>query len=253
MRLVFPGDGARDTLGDDGLARAYAYPEGVTGRRPWVRANFVSTLDGAANGPDGRAGSINTAADRKVFGLLRALADVVLVGAGTARTEGYEPPEADEAWSALRERAGQPPRPAMAVVTRSGDIPPLLRDPSDDGEIFLVTCTAAPDQAVRQARDELGDDHVIVCGEQSADLAEVVDALAARGLSRILCEGGPHLMHDVAASGVLDELCLTLSPLMIGGEHPRIVAGPALDADLALHTLIEAEGSLLGRWTARAG
>lgn len=246
MRLIYPyQDPPPAPLDDEQLARVYAYPDGVDQRHPWLRANFVTTLDGAATGPDGRAGSINTAPDRDVFALLRSLADVILVGAGTARTEGYGPPEPDARWSA--HRSGRPRRPAMAVVTRSGDLPPLLQQPSET-VVFLVTCASAPERAVRQAQERLGEDRVIVHGDESADLREVVPALAERGLPRILCEGGPHLIRDVVADGVLDELCLTMSPTLLGGEHPRILTGAPVDADLTLQTVVEAEGSLLGRW-----
>lgn len=246
VRLLYSADDGpiASTMDEDALAEVYAYPDGVDEQRPWVRTNFVSTLDGAANGPDGLTGSINTTADRALFALLRTLADVVVVGAGTARTERYALAEPDS--SGRRERAGRPPRPAMAVVTRSGDIPPLLREQHDD--IFLVTCAQAPGEAVRAARKTLGDDHVIVCGDHSVDLRRLVRALAERGLPRILCEGGPHLMHDIVASGVLDELCLTFSPVMIGGDHPRILVGDPAETDLRLRTLIESDSCLLGRW-----
>jgi riboflavin biosynthesis pyrimidine reductase len=235
-----------EALDPEALARAYAYPE-IPAERSWVRANFVATLDGAAAGDDGRSGSINTGADREVFSLLRALSDVILVGAGTARVEGYRRASVRAPWLGLRE--GRPAYPAMAVVSRSADIPPRLSQPREhSGELLLITCRRAGTEAIDLARNTLGEEQVIVAGDSSVDLAEAVDALAARGLPRILCEGGPHLMRDLTASGRLDELCLTLAPTLVAGDHPRVTAGGPVTANLLPRLLIESEGTILGRW-----
>lgn len=234
-------------LDSEGLALAYAYPP-LTAGQSWVRANFISTLDGAAAGDDGRSGSINTGADREVFGLLRALADVILVGAGTARVEGYRRASVRPPWLDLRQ--GRPEHPATAVFSRSGDVPPGLSQARDSsGEVVLVTCQSAGAVAIARARKSLGEGQVIIAGDISVDLALTVDSLAARGLPSMLCEGGPHLMRDLTASGRLDELCLTIAPTLVAGDHPRITAGPAVDAELTPSLLIESQGSLLTRWT----
>ncbi|HET8600536.1 MAG TPA: pyrimidine reductase family protein [Segeticoccus sp.] len=250
MRLLLnaAGDPAPGPLDDEALTRLYRHPQPHD--RPWVRANFVSTLDGAAQGEDGRSGTINTASDRAVFQLMRALTDVVLVGAGTARVEGYKPPVTSKRWRAARAAVGHETRhPAMAVVTRSGDVPPLLSEQRESaGDVYLLTCDRAPGKAVELAREALGDDRVVVTGGDSVDLPDALQQLATRGLGRVLCEGGPHLTHDLVASGALDELCLTLSPKLIAGEHLRVLAGPDLDLDLVPWTLIEADATLIGRW-----
>lgn len=240
-----PGhDGVMDS---EALALAYAYPHLSPGQI-WVRANFISTLDGAAAGDDGRSGSINTGADREVFGLLRALSDMVLVGAGTARAEGYRRATVRAPW--LHLRRDRPAHPTTAVVSRSGDVPAGLSQAREDsGEVLLVTCEDAGAAAIDLARAMLGEDNVIVAGGESVDLPATLDALARRGLRRILCEGGPHLMGDLTASGRLDELCLTIAPTLVGGDHPRITAGPAMAANLLPRLLIESQGSILGRWT----
>jgi riboflavin biosynthesis pyrimidine reductase len=228
------------------LALAYAYPPLSSGQT-WVRANFVSTLDGAATGDDGRSGSINTGADREVFALLRALSDVILVGAGTARGEGYKRAAVRDPWRYLRR--GRPAHPSTAVFSRSGEVPPGLSQARDDsGEVLLITCRHAGNQAIDCAASTLGEDHVIVCGDDSVDMAAAADSLAARGLPRILCEGGPHLMGDLTASGCLDELCLTITPTLVAGSHPRITAGAAVRADFMPRLLIESDGAILGRW-----
>jgi len=234
-------------LDSEGLALAYAYPQ-LSAGQTWVRANFVSTLDGAATGDDGRSGSINTGADRDIFALLRALSDVVLVGAGTARTEGYRRATVRDRWQHLRQ--DRPTHPTIAVFSRSGDVPPgLSQSRKDSGDVLLVTCTRAGADAINLARRTLGEDHVIVSGDSSVGLAAAVDLLAVRGLQRVLCEGGPHLMADLSASGRLDELCLTIAPTLVAGDHPRITDGVAVTANLLPRLLIESKGTILGRWS----
>ena len=253
MRLLFSHDdlsgwtpGHEGVMDPEALALAYAYPR-LSRTQTWVRANFVSTLDGAATGDDGRSSSINTDADRDVFGLLRALADVILVGAGTARIEGYRRVTIRAPW--LDAREGRPAHPTMAIVSRSGDIPPRLSQArADSGDVVLITCRRAGTGTIDRARGTLGEEHVIVEGDENVDLAAAVDALAIRGLRRILCEGGPHLMRDLTASGRLDELCLTLAPTVVAGNRTRITAGAPVTANLVPRLLIESEGTILGRW-----
>jgi len=253
MHLLFSHDdlgrwapGHEGVMDPEALALAYAYP-GRSGTEIWVRANFVSTLDGAAAGDDGRSSSINAGADRDVFRLLRALSDVILVGAGTARVEGYRRATIRAPWLWLRD--GRPPHPTMAVVSRSADIPPRLSQAREDsGEVLLITCHRAGAEAISLARQTLGEDNVIVEGDESVDLAAAVDAVAARGLRHILCEGGPHLMRDLTASGRLDELCLTMAPMLLAGDRPRITDGPPVNATLLPRLLIESQGAILGRW-----
>lgn len=203
----------------DTLERLYAWPDDGG-----VRANFVSTLDGAAQGGDGLSGSINTAPDGEVFHLQRELADCVLIGAGTARAEGY--------------RRGATP---IFAVSRSGHLPTTLA--TGEGRAVLVTCAAS-------GKDE--SDEVWVCGEDEVDLPAVVARLREAGMPRILAEGGPHLFHDLIEAGVVDELALTVAPRIVGGDHLHIVAGTPLDGESGLDTelvhLLEADGSLLTLW-----
>lgn len=209
-------------VSDEQLSALYDAP-----REPWLRVNMVSSVDGAATGSDGKSGSINNAADKKVFALLRSLADCVLVGAGTARAEGYRPTD----------------RPVVLVSRRAALPSSLLGAPA--GSVLLVTCSSA--EGLAEAQEELGDS-VIQAGADSVDLAAGVAALHERGLRRITCEGGPHLLADLAAAGLVDELCATVVPRLVGGIHPRITAGPALDLSLDLQVLLEHESTLIARW-----
>jgi riboflavin biosynthesis pyrimidine reductase len=212
-----------DRGGGVDLAELYAAPAD-----PWLRVNMVSTVDGAATGESGRSGSINNAADHEVFAHLRAAADVVLVGAGTARAEEYRP-------------AALP----IVVVSRRGDVPERLRD-APSGAVLLATCAAA--DGLDEARELLGADHVLVLGSHRVDLPGLRQSLVDRGHTRLLAEGGPHLLRDLLAAGVADELCTTVVPRLIAGEHPRITDGPPVDVPLRLHTLLEHDGTLLARW-----
>jgi riboflavin biosynthesis pyrimidine reductase len=256
MRLILapsagaaPGaaDGDLDDLDDLALAELYAYP----GNGPWLRANMVSTLDGAATGPDGRTGSINNEADKRVFSLLRALSDVIVVGAGTARAEGYRHPgPVTGARAVLRE--GRPPAPALVVVSRTGNLPLGLAgvpEVEGSGQVLLATSEAAEERALDTARETLGESQVLVLGEDGVDQAALVEHLVDRGLPRMLTEGGPQLLRDMVAAGVLDELCLTVVPHLLAGEHPRILTGEGVAASMSPRMLLEAEGTLLGRWT----
>lgn len=225
MRILIDYLGGRapgTELGHDELAEVYR-----PARTPWWRSNMVCTVDGAATGSDGRSGSINDPADKRVFDTLRATADAVLVGAGTARTERYGP-------------AGVP----LVLVSRRASVPERLRD-APAGSVLLATVDGA--EGLDEAREILGRDHVVAHGDE-VDLPVLRRHLAERDLRVVLCEGGPSLLADLAAAQVLDEMCLTVVPRLVCGEHPRIASGPDLDGRLRLGTLLEQGGTLLGRW-----
>ncbi|MEU4262010.1 MULTISPECIES: pyrimidine reductase family protein [Streptomycetaceae] len=230
----------------DELADAYAYP-GVD--RPWLRANMVSTLDGAAH-HDGRSQGISSAADMRIFGTLRGLADVVVVGAGTARKEGYRPARARDAFAARRAAAGQGPAPVIAVVSASLDLDfslPLFVSPLVP--TLVVTGAAAPADRVRAAREAGAE--VLTAGDGAAvDPARAVAELAARGHRRLLTEGGPRLLGQFVAAGALDELCLTLSPMLVAGDAQRISGGPPVTVPerFSLVSLLEEAGFLFSRY-----
>ena len=222
----------------------YAYP-GHT--RRWVRANMVSSADGAAQA-EGKSGGLSGEADKKVFRALRGLADVILVGATTVRTEGYRQPAAPrEPYARLREAAGQAPAAAIAVISASLDLDfdaPLYREAVVP--TITVTVSDAPPDRLAVAR-EAGE--VLIAGTGRADVGLAIDQLAGSGRGRILCEGGPHLLAEVARLGRLDELCLALSPHLRAGHAMRILDGPPLEPPLplALHTLLVEDGFLFTR------
>ncbi|MEU7027848.1 pyrimidine reductase family protein [Streptomyces sp. NPDC046275] len=232
----------------DELADAYAYPpEAASGR--WLRANMVSSLDGAGQ-HDGRSQPLSSEADMKIFGTLRGLADVVVVGAETVRSEGYRPARAREAFAARRAAAGQGPAPVIAVVTASLDLDfslPLFTEPL----VPTLVLTGAGSSAERRAEAERAGAEVVIAGDdRGVDPERAVAALEERGLRRQLTEGGPRLLGQFVAAGVLDELCLTLSPTMTAGTAQRIAGGPsvAVPKRFAVASVLEQDGFLFTRY-----
>jgi riboflavin biosynthesis pyrimidine reductase len=224
------------TLDAGELERLYAYP---SSDRPWVRTTFVSTLDGAATGEDGKSGTLGGETDTRLFGLLRSLADVLMVGAGTAREEGYAHFEVD---TDLRTRLGLTPVPTMALVSRNLGIPPALVAP---GNIVVTTADADPD-ALAVLR---GTVEVIAEGDGEIDWIAVLAIFADRGWTRVLCEGGPSLHGELVRLDLVDELCLTIAPILAAGDAPRIAHGhDPVHRTMTLGHAVEADGGLLTRW-----
>jgi riboflavin biosynthesis pyrimidine reductase len=231
------------------LLDLYAVPEQAARH---VRGNMVATVDGAAWGPDHRTGTINDDADMRVFRVLRALADVVLIGAGTARAEGYTP---------LNRPAGPTSSEAapleLALVTRSGHLPPELRD--TDRPPFVITGS----DGASPAADVVPRERLVVVpradDDREVDLVAGLDALARRGLTRILTEGGPTLLAALLAADLVDELCVTTTPELVGPGPARIVSGSGpvgassgeLRGARLGHLLAGPTGTLLARWVLR--
>ena len=192
----------------------------------WVRVNMIASVDGAT-AVAGKSGALGGPADRELFLLLRSLADVVVVGAGTVRSEGYGPVRLPDALMAAREADGRRPVPRLAIFTRSGRL-----DRSSP-----VFATDPPP--------------LVLTGEDADSLGRAVTGLAEEGLRSILVEGGPTINGQLVAAGVVDDLCLTVSPSLVGGVSSRILAGPDLPdgpVPLRLAHLAEDRGLLFSRW-----
>ncbi|QGQ20997.1 deaminase [Cellulomonas sp. JZ18] len=234
--------------GEPDLLALFADAEDRAGTH--VRANMVATLDGAGAGPDGRSASISSPADRRMFRVLRALADVVLVGAGTVRVEGYRELPVAEHLRDARASLGRAPHIALAVVTRRGEVPADVRPGGQPP--FVVTGPDGRDAAVRCVGAERVLQVPAVDGR--LDLAAALDALADRGVRQVLTEGGPSLLADLLAADLVDELCLTTTPLLAGPAAPGVLAGGSrLDPPAGAHLrhLLHAQGTLLARWDLR--
>jgi riboflavin biosynthesis pyrimidine reductase len=242
--LLPPGAASADPLRYEQLVALYAAADRT---RPHVRFNFVESLDGSAT-LEGRSGGLGGPADKAVFDILRGVADVVLAGAGTVRTEGYGALTATPELVGWRRAAGLADHPVMAIVSGSLDLDP-------QSEIFtkapvrpLVFTSRA---ATTDARARLAAvAEVIDAGDGLVEPALVRDALLARGLAQILSEGGPTLFGTFIAADLVDELCLTVSPLLEGGPGRRISAlhKPAAPRSMRLTGILRSGSLLLTRY-----
>lgn len=231
----------------DELRAAYALPDRAT---PRVRMNFVESADGAAT-LDGRSGALGGETDRTLMRILRAMCDVVLVGAGTVRAEGYGGVGVDGEDAARRRSAGLSGQPRLAVVSGSLALEP--RHPFFADAVtrpLVVTCAASPAQR-RAALDDVAD--VLVCGGDAVDLPEAIARLAERGMTQVLCEGGPHLFGALLEAGLVAEVCVTIAPRIVGGDAPRISRGaPEADRRFALSSaLTDDDGFVFLRYAAK--
>ena len=225
-------------LDDDAVRALYAARDR---RLPVVRANFVASIDGAAT-VGNLSGPLGGAADKRVFDLLRQLSDVIVVGAGTLRTEKYDAMRLSAGASQWRLAQGLSAQPHFAIVSARLDL-------DASSEVFvnapvrpLVLTADTADPEARRRLAPVAD--VISCGELRAGGRGIVEALTSRGLMQLHCEGGPHLLGTLIADDMLDELCLTTSPLLEGGRGPRIAAGEmdAVSRSMSLdHVLISAD------------
>ncbi|NLC98637.1 MAG: pyrimidine reductase family protein [Actinomycetales bacterium] len=227
-------------LSTEEIASRYAYPPELT--KPWVRVNFVSTIDGAAQDPSGVSGGLGGPDDTAIFAVLRSLADVILVGAGTARAEGYGPVRHSEIHAEVRAQVSSTATPPIAVVSRGLEVPAKLVAP---GQLLITARSSDPDKRASLARTM----DVIVAGEHEIDWPNALAQLAERGLIRVLCEGGPHLHGDLIKADLVDELCLNVATVLLGGESARIARGDAgTPRPMRLADTVTGENLLATRW-----
>ena len=239
--------GSGRELDDGELPQLYAYPDGDN---IWVRANFITSIDGGATA-EGKSGPMAGPGDRLIFLLLRELADVIVVGAGTVRVEGYSGAHAGISERQRRQARGQSEVPQLAIVTKSGlldrDMGVFTRT---EVSPLVLTCTAS----LNETRRQLGDlAEVIDCSGRDPDKVDETVMLATlrdRGMRRVLTEGGPMLLGSLMQQDMLDELCLTIAPFVVGGLARRIATGPgqALTRMGCAHILTDDAGYLYTRY-----
>ncbi|MGA3563713.1 pyrimidine reductase family protein [Melissospora conviva] len=213
---------------------------------PHLRMNFVTSLDGAVT-LDGYSEGLSGEPDKRVFGIMRKVCDALVVGAGTLRHEGYRAVRLDEERRAWRRENGVAEYPVLVVVSRT-----LTLDPGapvfTEAPVRPVILTHHAAEAPA-GLDKVAD--VLRHGTEQVDLAAGLAELHVRGLTQLLCEGGPHLFGSLTAAGLVDELCLTISPLLTSPDAGRIIAGPVgppRPMRLA-HVLAADDGTLLLRHT----
>jgi riboflavin biosynthesis pyrimidine reductase len=233
---------------DDPLSPYAEVDRSTPDGRCWVTAHMVAGLDGTA-AVRGRVGALSTAPDAALFAAMRTLADVVLVGASTVRNEGYGAIRLPEHRVAWRTEQGLPSTPPLAIVSRSLDLDwdsaPFTKAPSQSRTI-VATCAGAAADRLDRAR-EVAD--VLVAGEDSVDPGELLEHLASRGLRRVLCEGGPTWLGELVAAGHVDELCLTVSPMMGGDPLPVAVFPPGASlTDFDLRQVLREDNTLFLRY-----
>lgn len=218
--------------------------------RPWVLTNMISSLDGAT-AIEGRSGGLGRPADSEVFAALRAVADVVIVGASTARAERYRRPRVGPAAIVGRRARGQTDAPRLAIVSGSlslpSDLPALAPSATAEPRPVLFTGSASPPER-RSELAEVAD--IDVAPTPVVDPRWVLERLFAQGARVAILEGGPTLNGQFAASGCIDEWNLTVSPTLVSGTSARPAHGEAAlpPTEFTLARLWMADGLVFGRW-----
>ncbi|MGW4365788.1 pyrimidine reductase family protein [Nocardia takedensis] len=234
-------------LDEAALRVLYAYPEPLT--TPWIRVNFVSSVDGAMT--DGSTvGALATPSDKTVFTVLRHLADAILVGAGTVRAENYGGAGGDarvRSWRTARGLAAVPP---VVIVSATARIEPTARVVAGASrKPIVITSSVAESDRIAGLRD--AGVEVVRCAGDTIGGTDIRAVLAERGMMRVLCEGGPALLGQLLDDDVVDELCLTTAPVAVGGPAGRIARGPdAVRRPMRpAHILYDSEdATVLTRW-----
>lgn len=231
LRRLHPRPGEPIDIGSDGAREAldglYTPPT-----RRFLRVNLITSVNGDVSGSAGTSDELSSDVDRAILGTIRRAADVVLVGASSIRAEGFHEP-----------RDG-----TLVIVSSSGDFGSRVPPAKPRGRIIV----ACPADAEATVRDALGDWPVdimpVAATDSRVDLRALVDDLRSAGLESIVCEGGPSLVTQLLDAGLVDELCLSTSPVLTSGDAP--LAGPPDMAALQLkQLLLDDDGGLYARWT----
>jgi riboflavin biosynthesis pyrimidine reductase len=230
---VYPdAAGSIDLVAEDArerLADLYRPP-----RPDWVRVNLIGSVSGSAAGSDGTSETLTNPADRTLLKVIRALADVVVVGAASVRAEGYYIPRHAE----------------LAVVTGTGDLGKHLVTSTGDQASFFVLCPAAAVAKARETTSSANAQVIVVPDEDGRMTAvAIVAALRGAGFAGIVCEGGPSLAAQFVRAGVVDEVCLTTSPILNGASAPLFGGHEFADIPVTLGGLLLDDASgIYARW-----
>ena len=195
--------------------------------RPWLLLNMITSIDGSTH-ISGTSGGLGGPADQKVLSTLRSFADVILVGSGTVHAENYRTPYVPDGESGKRRiERGQDQTPRLAVISGSGNLDPeipMFDQEGLNGEKPLIYTSENGNKNLPESFEEKAE--VVTLGVGSVDLSFVLTDLFRRGAKIVLAEGGPSLNYQLVETQLVDELCLTISPLLVGGESSGIINGP---------------------------
>lgn len=227
----------------DTLLRSYEVPRPARDERPWVLLNLVVSADGHAS-IDGRVAQLTSPTDQTLFHHLRGLSDVILVGAATVRAEKYGPVRVSDSAAVRRETEGQRERPTLAIVSRSLDLD--IDAIAVPGQPVVVLTCAVSNETRRAHVKQFAD--VIVVGDDRVDLQQALALLHQRGARVVLCEGGAVLNSELAQAGLVDEVCVTVAPVL--GGDPSTLSGAALPraVRMQLQHAHEVDGNVFLRW-----
>lgn len=218
-----------------------------TTQKPWVMTNMIASLDGAT-AVDGLSGALGGPADQRMFGAIREVPSVILVGAATANAEQYRPANPSPEAQRRRLDHGRPARAAIAIVTSSLRLDPTLPLLSEPGyrPIVLTTANAPADR--RAALEDKVD--IIEAGDERVNMATAINALGELGHTIVLAEGGPRINGQLIADNLIDEWNMTISPLLASGDSARPAVGqsPAEVDHFELSRLWLDDSLLFGRW-----
>ena len=217
------------------------YPRGG---EPTLRVNFITSIDGAVT-VDGKSGALGGPGDKQIFDMLRTTCDALITAAGTVRAEKYDALRLDEAGRAWRHANGLPEFPLMVVVSGSLDLDPgqLIFSDAPVRPLVVTTSAARPPPRLGEVAE------ILPLGDRRIDLAAMVAELHRRGATQLLCEGGPKLFGSLVEADLVDEVCLTISPLLVGGTAGRIAAGGDGPARrLALRSVLSEDDMLFLRY-----
>lgn len=242
MRQILP-----EVIEDIDVEESYLTDERRPTRgRPWVVVNMASTLDGAT-ALTGRSGGIGGRADRLAFHALRSAADVIMVGAGTVRSEHYGPVAVPSQHDAARRSADRSGPARLAIVTRSLDLDPDSPLFTESARQPYVLTTSDADPARRATVAEVAE--VLALGTGNVDLAAALGHLGSIGTRCVLVEGGPTLNGQLVDADLIDEWCWTIGPLIAGGASKRgVIGADGVRSPLRLDRLITDGRDLLFRY-----
>lgn len=242
MQQIFP-----EGLDDVDVQSVYqADVRAPIGDRPWVMCNMISSVDGGI-AVDGTSGGLGGDGDKAVFDALRSIPDVIIVASGTVIAEDYRAPQTPDDVEVARQARGQKRRPRLAIVTRSLSIEPRHQVFDADARPLIIT-TADSDETKRNELAAVAD--IVTAGQDDVDLLNALQQLREGGAETVLLEGGPTLNGAFVDADLVDELCLSFAPFLLGGGSTRIIAHSKVGKlrDLRLERTLHEDGTLFHRY-----